>query len=103
VPVHLRKGSDPGPETGVDQLFSKRSSATYAAGKNLYHLSLAVLKTLIPHGSVLNVIGQLLDGFKKQNNIVHISEFNKRISRLHLCMNRFHSYTNAWEKNSTIS
>lgn len=53
---------------------------TYEAGKNLYHLSLAVLKTLFPM-AVLNVIGQLLDGFKKQNNIVHISEFNQRISR----------------------
>jgi ATP-dependent exoDNAse (exonuclease V) beta subunit len=31
--------------------------------------------------AVLNVIGQVLDGFKKQNNIVHISEFNQRISR----------------------
>lgn len=52
----------------------------YESGKNLYHLSLAVLKTLFPM-AVLNVIGQLLDGFKKQNNIVHISEFNQRISR----------------------
>ncbi|TRZ74790.1 MAG: DNA helicase UvrD, partial [Bacteroidetes bacterium] len=52
----------------------------YEEGKNLYHLSLAVLKTLFPM-AVLNVIGQLLDGFKKQNNIVHISEFNQRISR----------------------
>ena len=53
---------------------------TYKEGKNLYYLSLAVLKTLFPM-AVLNVIGQLLDGFKKQNNIVHISEFNQRISR----------------------
>ena len=52
----------------------------YKEGKNLYHLSMAVLKTLFPM-AVLNVIGQLLDGFKKQNNIVHISEFNQRISR----------------------
>jgi ATP-dependent exoDNAse (exonuclease V) beta subunit len=52
----------------------------YEDGKNLYHLSLAVLKTLFPM-AVLNVIGQLLDGFKKQNNIVHISEFNQRISQ----------------------
>ncbi len=53
---------------------------SYTEGKNLYNLSLAVLKTLFPM-AVLNVIGQLLDGFKKQNNIVHISEFNQRISR----------------------
>jgi ATP-dependent exoDNAse (exonuclease V) beta subunit len=52
----------------------------YGEGKNLYYLSLAVLKTLFPM-AVLNVIGQLLDGFKKQNNIVHISEFNQRISK----------------------
>lgn len=52
----------------------------YEEGKNLYHLSLAVMKTLFPM-AVLNVIRQLLDGFKKQNNIVHISEFNQRISR----------------------
>jgi ATP-dependent exoDNAse (exonuclease V) beta subunit len=52
----------------------------YETGRNLYHLSVAVLKTLFPM-AVLNVIGQLLDGFKKQNNIVHISEFNQRISR----------------------
>lgn len=54
--------------------------SNYEAGKNLYHLSLAVLKTLFPM-AVLNVIGHLLDGFKKQNNIVHISEFNQRISQ----------------------
>lgn len=53
--------------------------AFYGTGKNLYHISLAVLKTLFPM-AVLNVIGQLMDGFKKQNNIVHISEFNRRIS-----------------------
>jgi len=53
---------------------------TYETGKNLYHLSQAVIKTLFPM-AVLNVISQLLDGFKKQNNIVHISEFNQRISR----------------------
>jgi len=52
----------------------------YGQGKNLYYLSLAVLKTLFPM-ALLNVIGQLLDGFKKQNNIVHISEFNQRISK----------------------
>jgi ATP-dependent exoDNAse (exonuclease V) beta subunit len=52
----------------------------YESGKNIYHLTLAVLKTLFPM-ALLNVIGQLLDGFKKQNNIVHISEFNQRISR----------------------
>lgn len=53
---------------------------TNEEGENLYQLSLAVLKTLFPM-AVLNVIGQVLDGFKKQNNIVHISEFNQRISR----------------------
>ena len=55
-------------------------SRTYEAGKNLYHLSIAVLKTLYPM-AVLNEIGLLIDGFKKQNNILHISEFNRRISR----------------------
>jgi ATP-dependent exoDNAse (exonuclease V) beta subunit len=52
----------------------------YKEGKNLYHLSKAVIKTLYPM-AVLNEIGLLLDGFKKQNNILHISEFNQRISR----------------------
>ncbi len=53
---------------------------SYEDGKNLYHLSVAVLKTLYPM-AVLNEIGLLIDGFKKQNNILHISEFNRRISR----------------------
>ena len=54
--------------------------AKYKEGKNHYHLSLAILKTVYPM-AVLNEIGRLLDGFKKQNNIIHISEFNQRISR----------------------
>ncbi|MCX6243725.1 MAG: UvrD-helicase domain-containing protein [Bacteroidetes bacterium] len=48
-------------------------------GKDRYYLSLAVLSTLFPM-AVLNAIGQLLDAFKKQNNLIHISEFNQRIS-----------------------
>jgi ATP-dependent exoDNAse (exonuclease V) beta subunit len=51
----------------------------YEEGKNRYHLSAAILRTLFPM-AVLNAIGQLLDAFKNQNNIVHISEFNQRIS-----------------------
>ena len=53
--------------------------AHYDRGKSRYHLDLAILRTLYPM-AVLNEIGRLLDGFKKQNNIVHISEFNQRIS-----------------------
>ena len=52
----------------------------YTDGENLYQISKGVLKTIFPM-AVLNAIGKLLDGFKKQNNIVHISEFNQRISR----------------------
>jgi ATP-dependent helicase/nuclease subunit A len=51
----------------------------YDENKNRYYLSAAILRTLFPM-AVLNAIGQLLDAFKKQNNIVHISEFNQRIS-----------------------
>jgi ATP-dependent exoDNAse (exonuclease V) beta subunit len=78
--------ASPGEKAAILNLRSELSSIyediqlLYEAGKNLYHLSLAVLKTLFPM-AVLNVIGQLLDAFKKQNNIVHISEFNQRISR----------------------
>jgi ATP-dependent exoDNAse (exonuclease V) beta subunit len=52
----------------------------YNKGKDLYYISLSVLKTLYPM-AVLNEIGRLIEGFKKQNNIIHISEFNQRISR----------------------
>ncbi len=52
---------------------------TYENGKLTYYLFQAISKTIFPM-AVLNEIGRLLDSFKKQNNIVHISEFNKRIS-----------------------
>ncbi|MEI6456912.1 MAG: UvrD-helicase domain-containing protein [bacterium] len=32
--------------------------------------------------TVLNEIGKILDEFKKQNNLIHISEFNARIARI---------------------
>ena len=51
----------------------------FKLGKSRYYLELAILKTLFPM-AVLNEISRLLEGFKKQNNIVHISEFNQRIS-----------------------
>lgn len=60
--------------------FFEEIQAKYKEGKNHYHLSLAILKTIYPM-AVLNEIGLLLDAFKKQNNIIHISEFNQRISR----------------------
>jgi ATP-dependent exoDNAse (exonuclease V) beta subunit len=60
--------------------FFEEIQAKYKEGKNHYHLSLAILKTIYPM-AVLNEIGRLLDAFKKQNNIIHISEFNQRISR----------------------
>jgi ATP-dependent exoDNAse (exonuclease V) beta subunit len=60
--------------------FFEEIQAKYKEGKNHYNLSLAILRTVYPM-AVLNEIGRLLDGFKKQNNIIHISEFNQRISR----------------------
>lgn len=47
--------------------------------KQVYSLFQAIARTIFPM-AVLNEISHLLDAFKKQNNIVHISEFNKRIS-----------------------
>ena len=51
----------------------------YENGNQSYYLLQAIARTIFPM-SVLNEISHLLDAFKKQNNIVHISEFNKRIS-----------------------
>jgi ATP-dependent exoDNAse (exonuclease V) beta subunit len=54
-------------------------SDEYDKGKNDFYLAQAVYKTIFPM-AVLNEIAGLLEGFKKQNNIVHIAEFNRRIS-----------------------
>ena len=43
---------------------------------------LNLLKKTIYPLAVLNEIAIILDDFKKQNNLVHISEFNSRISRI---------------------
>jgi ATP-dependent exoDNAse (exonuclease V) beta subunit len=43
---------------------------------------LNILKRTIYPLAVLNEITRILDEFKKQNNLVHISEFNSRISRI---------------------
>ncbi len=48
-------------------------------GKSHYYLLKNLTKTIFPL-TLLNEIEKILDDFKKQNNIVHISEFNKRIS-----------------------
>jgi ATP-dependent helicase/nuclease subunit A len=47
----------------------------------LYALLNLLKKTIYPL-AVLNEIARILDEFKKQNNLVHISEFNSRISRI---------------------
>ena len=44
-----------------------------------YILNKLVAKTIYPL-AVLNELERILDAFKKQNNLVHISEFNSRIS-----------------------
>jgi len=44
-----------------------------------YRLSRLMLKTIYPL-AVLREIDRVMNAFKKQNNIVHISEFNSRIS-----------------------
>lgn len=49
------------------------------SGKSHYYLLKNLTKTIFPL-TLLNEIEKILDGFKKQNSIVHISEFNKRIS-----------------------
>ena len=46
-----------------------------------YTLYKLLAKTIYPL-AVLNEIEQVLSGFKRQNNLVHISEFNTRIARI---------------------
>ena len=46
-----------------------------------YNLLKCLTRTIFPL-AVLNETGKVLESFKKQNNIVHISEFNSRISRI---------------------
>jgi len=46
-----------------------------------YHLAKLLSKTIYPL-AVLNEIGRVLDGFKRQQNLVHISEFNSRIAKI---------------------
>lgn len=48
---------------------------------SLLNLLNLLKKTIYPL-AVLNEISVILDDFKKQNNLVHISEFNSRISRI---------------------
>lgn len=48
-------------------------------GQENYALNKLVVKTIFPL-AVLNEIDRVLTEFKKQNNLVHISEFNRRIS-----------------------
>ncbi len=48
-------------------------------GSSDYFLMKAVTKTIYPM-ALLNELDQVLTAFKKQNSIVHISEFNRRIS-----------------------
>ena len=49
------------------------------SGMSGYMLRKLLAKTIYPL-AVLNEIGQVLDNFKRQNNLVHISEFNARIA-----------------------
>ena len=49
------------------------------SSRSRYYLLKNLTRTLFPL-TLLNEIEKVLDGFKKKNNIVHISEFNKRIS-----------------------
>lgn len=44
-----------------------------------FHLNRLLLKTIFPL-AVLNEIGLIMDAFKKQQNLVHISEFNRLIA-----------------------
>ena len=46
-----------------------------------YFLAKLLIRTIYPL-AVLNEIGRMLDGFKRQHNLVHISEFNSRIARI---------------------
>jgi len=46
-----------------------------------FHLFKLLLQTIYPL-AVLNEIGRVLDAFKRQHNLVHISEFNSRIARI---------------------
>ena len=55
--------------------------AEAAAQQEIYQLRSLLASTIYPLG-VLREIGRALDEFKRQNNIVHISEFNSRISAI---------------------
>ncbi|MDP4282648.1 MAG: UvrD-helicase domain-containing protein, partial [Bacteroidota bacterium] len=64
-----------------DELVSFYQEIQEEARKNEsnYYLLKALQKTVYPM-AVLNEISNLLETYKKENNIVHISEFNRRIA-----------------------
>jgi ATP-dependent exoDNAse (exonuclease V) beta subunit len=75
-PADIEKISEIGEQ--LTDLF-QRIQKIFGQGRQTYYLLQAIARTIFPM-AVLNEIGRLLDEFKKQNNIVHIAEFNKRIS-----------------------
>jgi ATP-dependent exoDNAse (exonuclease V) beta subunit len=75
-PADIEKISEIGEQ--LMDLF-QRIQKIFSQGRQTYYLFQAIARTIFPM-AVLNEIGRLLDEFKKQNNIVHIAEFNKRIS-----------------------
>jgi ATP-dependent exoDNAse (exonuclease V) beta subunit len=61
-------------------LYENAAAIVERDGK-LYNLLDLLRKTIYPL-ALLNEISRILDEFKRQNNLVHISEFNNRISRI---------------------
>ncbi len=59
----------------------QQSEALRNTQSQSYHLAKLLTKTIYPL-AVLNEIGRVLEGFKRQHNLVHISEFNSRIARI---------------------
>lgn len=53
----------------------------YDTGYPAYRLLTLLSRSIYPL-ALLNEIGKILSAFKKQNNLIHISEFNVRIARL---------------------
>lgn len=64
----------------LGDIFEKLQNET-RLHKETYFLRKLLIKTIYPL-SVLNEIEKTLSEFKRQNNLVHISEFNSRIARI---------------------
>jgi ATP-dependent helicase/nuclease subunit A len=63
---------------GLQDLFQE-TSALLEQSSETYMLNKLLAKTIFPM-AVLNEIDRMMTAFKKQSNIIHISEFNRRIS-----------------------